>query len=349
MTIIIYICNSLLFKLIYNIHNYYKYAHNKNKAYITTHTPTPTSRVLSECDLYMPNYDKDPDMKSVKENFDRQTSQRFEEYEERMREKRQKCKEQCDKDIQQIILKDKIEKSLEEKVEKGCLRCGCGLGGVATSVGLFGGLGIYGWKTAATTAAMAEGAAKGAVAAEAARIPAAIDAVIKGIETKFGVSTDGLQGFKSLFTANTYNNVTKIARAINKQYKPSSCIIPDPGADKSICPWVMEKYLPAQNIPEMTRGGALSMNDVIETAVKSIVLEAETVAETAAEKATEEAIKNSIAVVDAKYVICQNAIIASVGALLIIVLVMIIIYLVLRYRRKNKMNKKAHYTKLLNE
>ncbi|WP_228715144.1 hypothetical protein, partial [Klebsiella pneumoniae] len=93
-------------------------------------------------------------MKSVKENFNRQTSQRFEEYEERMREKRQKCKEQCDKDIQQIILKDKIEKSLEEKVEKGCLRCGCGLGGVATSVGIFGAIAVNEWTKAATAAAV---------------------------------------------------------------------------------------------------------------------------------------------------------------------------------------------------
>ncbi|SOS81880.1 PIR protein, putative [Plasmodium sp.] len=84
----------------------------KNKPFITLHTPTTTSRVLSECDLYMPNYDKDPDMKSVRENFDRQTSERFEEYDERMITNRQKYKEQCDKDIQKIILKDKIDKSL---------------------------------------------------------------------------------------------------------------------------------------------------------------------------------------------------------------------------------------------
>ncbi|ETW30927.1 hypothetical protein PFFCH_01644 [Plasmodium falciparum FCH/4] len=113
-------------------------AHNKNKACITTHTRTTTSRVLSECDIYTSIYDNDEDMKSVKENFDRQTSQRFEEYEERMNEKRQKCKEQCDKDIEQIILRDKTKKSLEEKVEKGCLKCGCGLGGVAAIVGLLG-------------------------------------------------------------------------------------------------------------------------------------------------------------------------------------------------------------------
>ncbi|ETW27267.1 hypothetical protein PFFCH_05306 [Plasmodium falciparum FCH/4] len=42
----------------------------------------------------MPNYDNDPEMKEMMENFDRQTSQRFKEYDERMIEKRQKCKEQ---------------------------------------------------------------------------------------------------------------------------------------------------------------------------------------------------------------------------------------------------------------
>ncbi|ETW50083.1 hypothetical protein PFMALIP_01947 [Plasmodium falciparum MaliPS096_E11] len=74
-------------------------------------------------------YDDDPEMKEIMHDFDRQTSRRFEEYEERIQEKRRKCKEQCDKDIQKIILKDKIDKSLAERVEKGCLRCGCGLGG----------------------------------------------------------------------------------------------------------------------------------------------------------------------------------------------------------------------------
>ncbi|ETW18789.1 hypothetical protein PFFVO_02290 [Plasmodium falciparum Vietnam Oak-Knoll (FVO)] len=118
----------LLFSLPLNILTA-SYTTNKNKPYIKErHIPTSRSRVLSECDIYTSIYDNDEDMKSVKENFDRQTSQRFEEYEERMNEKRQKCKEQCDKDIEQIILRDKTKKSLEEKVENICLRCGCGLG-----------------------------------------------------------------------------------------------------------------------------------------------------------------------------------------------------------------------------
>ncbi|EUT87966.1 hypothetical protein PFAG_01869 [Plasmodium falciparum Santa Lucia] len=95
----------LLFSLPLNI-LLSSYAHNKNKPYITTpHTLTTISRVLNKCDINTSIYD-DPDMKFVKENFYRQTSQRFEEYEEH-----------------------KIEKTLAEKVEKVCLMCACGLGG----------------------------------------------------------------------------------------------------------------------------------------------------------------------------------------------------------------------------
>ncbi|ETW55867.1 hypothetical protein PFUGPA_01912 [Plasmodium falciparum Palo Alto/Uganda] len=321
------------------------HANNKNKPYITPHTSTTTSRVLSECDLYIRKYDNDADMKSVRENFDRQTSQRFEEYEERMKGKRQKRKEQRDKNIQGIIEKDKMDKSLAEKVEKGCLRCGCGLGGVAASVGIFGGIAISELKKAAMIAAIASAQKTGVLAGEAARIKAGIEAVISGIESEFSVSTESVQGLKSLFTANTYNDVTKIAHAINIEYQKSSCLSPGSVAHKPICSLVMQKTEAAPKI----QGKAVSTYEVIETAVKSIVSNAETVAGEAVERATEDVIKSSIAAVDAKYVICQNAIIASVVALLIIVLVMIIIYLVLRYRRKKKMNKKQQYTKLLNQ
>ncbi|EWC73420.1 surface antigen [Plasmodium falciparum UGT5.1] len=315
--------------------------HNKNKPYITQHTPTTTSRLLSEKDTQSLNYDNDAEMKSMKEIFNRQTSQRFEEYEERIQEKRQKRKEQRDKNIQKIIEKDKMEKSLAEKVEKGCLRCGCGLGGVAASVGLFGGLGIYGWKTAATATAMAEGAVKSVAAAEAARIAAGIKAVISGIEREFSVSTVGVQGLQSLFTAQNYNNVINIARAINSEYKASSCLISGPVTDKSICPWVMRNFV--------SQGNSGSTYKSIEIGVTSIVSKAETVAETAAKKATEEAIKASTDAVESAYAACQTAIIASVVAILVIVLVMVIIFLILRYRRKKKLNEKQQYTKLLNQ
>ncbi|KYN92979.1 rifin, partial [Plasmodium reichenowi] len=77
---------------------------NKNKPYSTQHTQT--TRLLCECDLYMPNYDNDPQMKKVMQQFDDRASQRLREYDERLQEKRKKCKERCDKEIQKIILKD---------------------------------------------------------------------------------------------------------------------------------------------------------------------------------------------------------------------------------------------------
>ncbi|CDO62063.1 rifin [Plasmodium reichenowi] len=321
-------------------------AHNKNKIYITPHhTPICTLRVLSECDIQSSNYDKDADIKSVKENFDRQTSQRFEEYQERMKDKRQKSKEQREKNIQKIIEKDKMDKSLAEKIEKGCLRCGCGLGGVAASVGIFGTVAVNELTKAAISTAMVEGEAAAQAAGNAARIPAAIKAVIEGIETEFGVSTVGVNGFQSLFTANTYNNVKNIANAINTQYSASSCLTGGSDPNNPICLWLMQKHEAAEKI----RGNVFSTYKSIEAAVRTIVSDAQNAAETAAQQATENAIKASTAVVQAKYSSCQTAIIASVVAILVIVLVMIIIYLVLRYRRKKKMNKKAQYTKLLNE
>nr|SPJ13421.1 rifin PIR protein,putative [Plasmodium sp. DRC-Itaito] len=162
----LYCSKILLFFLTLNILVTSYQVYNKNKPYIAPrHIPIYTSRVLSEKDIPSSIYDKDADIKSVKEKFDRQTSQRFEEYKERLKGKRQKRKEERDKNIQTIIEKDKREKSLAEKIEKGCLRCGCALGGVAASVGVFGGLGVYGSKSAAwaaiTAAAKDAGIKKG--------------------------------------------------------------------------------------------------------------------------------------------------------------------------------------------
>ncbi|KOB87712.1 hypothetical protein PFDG_03057, partial [Plasmodium falciparum Dd2] len=142
--------------------------YNQRNHYMKPHTYT--NRSLCECELYAPsNYDNDPEMKAVMQGFDRQTSQRFEEYNERLLENKQKCKEQCEKDIQKIILKDKLEKQMEQqlttletkittddiptcvceksladKVEKGCLRCGGVLGGgVMPGFGAIGGTALY--------------------------------------------------------------------------------------------------------------------------------------------------------------------------------------------------------------
>ncbi|KOB87524.1 hypothetical protein PFDG_03709 [Plasmodium falciparum Dd2] len=102
--------NILLFALPLNI-----LEHNKNEPH-TTPNHTQTTRSLCECKLYSPtNYDSDPEMKRVMQQFVDRTTQRFHEYDERMQSKRMQCKEQCDKEIQNIILKDKLEKELMDK------------------------------------------------------------------------------------------------------------------------------------------------------------------------------------------------------------------------------------------
>ncbi|SOV84197.1 rifin PIR protein, putative [Plasmodium reichenowi] len=79
--------NILLFAFLLNILVTLYQVHNNNEPYVTTrHTAISTSRVLSEDDTQSSIYDNDADMKSVKEHFDRQTSQRLREYDERLQE-----------------------------------------------------------------------------------------------------------------------------------------------------------------------------------------------------------------------------------------------------------------------
>ncbi|KOB87477.1 hypothetical protein PFDG_03565 [Plasmodium falciparum Dd2] len=329
------------------------YVHNKNKSYITPQY-TRNTRLLCECELYTSIYDNDTEIKAVMGNYNQQTSQRFEEYQERMKEKRQKRKEQRDKNVQEIIEKDKREKSLAQKVEKGCLMCGCGLGGVAASVGIFGTVAVKEWTKAATVAAIAAAKKAGAAAAEAVGAEAGIKTVISGLQ-KLGVSTLGHKELGSFINPENYTNAIFISKSVQVKYNGSNCLAlfsrtrSGPVDLEPFCTWVTEQSKSVANIREMLQGNSVSYTKVTEKAVETIVSDAKKAAGKATEKAIEEAIKSSTAGVQAKYASCQTAIIASVVAILIIVLVMIIIYLVLRYRRKKKMNKKAHYTKLLNQ
>ncbi|EWC85438.1 hypothetical protein PFNF54_05912 [Plasmodium falciparum NF54] len=217
------------------------HAYNKNKPYLKTrHTPRYTSRVLSECDIRSSIYDNDAEMKSVKGTFDRQTSQRFEEYQERIKDKRQKRKEERDKNIQEIIEKDKMDKSLAEKVETGCLKCGCGLGGVAAGVGIIGGIAINIWKPtaldAAIEAAIAKSAAKGATAFKS--------AVIEGIEKEFGVSILRVHRFESFIDVENYMKVSVISEKVYSHYN-TTCIpsgsVHLPSVSDPICTLVSKK------------------------------------------------------------------------------------------------------------
>ncbi|ETW52324.1 hypothetical protein PFUGPA_05331 [Plasmodium falciparum Palo Alto/Uganda] len=298
----------LLFPLPLNILEY-----SKNKPYITPNTPTTTSRGLSECDLYMTNYDNDADMKSVKENFDRQASQRFDEYEERMITQRQKCKEQRDKDIQKIIVKDKIQKSLEEKVEKGCLKCGYGLGGVAAGVGIFGAIAVNEWTKTATASAIKFANLEG--------IKAGIPVVIGKIKDLGFLSKFSHIEWSNFINGSNYKSVkglmeaTKAAVTTNGKTCPTNI--------GHVCDAISNGEPTFQSIAEAGEKAAADATAAVEEAELFKVTNTSSTA--------------------------YSTIGYSGIAILIILLVMIIIYLILRYRRKKKMNKKLQYTKLLNQ
>ncbi|SOV74853.1 rifin PIR protein, putative [Plasmodium reichenowi] len=296
------------------------HADNKNKIYITpNHTPTTTSRVLSECDTQSSIYDKNADIKSVKENFDRQTSQRFEEYEERMKDKRQKRKEERDKNIQKIIEKDKMEKSLAEKIEKGCLKCGCALGGGVLPVwGLVSGLWCATLSQYLSAKALPAGIKKG-IEVGLAQIKVIISRSYSG-KVPQNIVEEILSSGKFTKSVNLFDMFQHIS---NNMYET----LLDTGYNSF---WLRVDGI-AKNI-SITQFNRMHSANVAAVA-----------------RAVEEGKAAEIATVHAESTYLYSAIGYSVLAILIIVLVMIIIYLILRYRRKKKMNKKAEYTKLLNQ
>ncbi|SOS80822.1 rifin [Plasmodium sp. gorilla clade G1] len=312
----------LLFSLPLNILVLSSYGYNKNKPYITSNTPITTSRVLSECNVYMPNYDKDTDMKSVKEIFDRQTSQRLKEYEQRMITNRKKYKEQCDKDIQKIILKDKIEKDLTEKVEKACLMCGCGLGGgVAPVWCLVSGLWYASWSQyvattlvkTATDAGIAEGVKVGLVNVAkivtqlSGRTPVNIPTIDVLTKMTTGISADDV----TLFGIFKIINSAMSGNYDSGTYAQFSMLVQTIGNPSKLKSFSSE-------VAQVTKAFSDAKTGVF----------------TRASNATSS---------------LTTAITVSIIAIVVIVLVMIIIYLILRYRRKKKTKKKLLYTKLLKE
>ncbi|EWC90559.1 hypothetical protein PFNF54_00606 [Plasmodium falciparum NF54] len=328
-------------------------------------------------------------MKRVMQQFHDRTTQRFQEYDERLQEKRQVCKDTCDKEIQKIILKDKLEKelmdkfatlqtdiqsdaiptcicekSLADKVEKGCLRCAQNLGGiVAPSSGVLAGIAegaLYAWKPKALEAsiktAIAEGTANILAAGVEAGEVTGKELVIAGLK-KMGISTLDNKSLESYFATTSYKNITNIAQAVQKLYfETCACdssgkvvyLYGDANRHIPICNSVWN-----QTPAVLTTKKGISTKEVIEKTVQTMVSDAEGVAAdasaaksaelTAAIKAREAEVINTI------FMSKQTAIIASVVAILIIVLIMLIIYLILRYRRKKKMKKKLQYIKLLNQ
>ncbi|SOV84233.1 rifin PIR protein, putative [Plasmodium reichenowi] len=75
-----------------------------------------TSRTLSEFDKYTNNYDNDPEMKEVMKRYNERKAIRLKVYDEREKEKQKEYKEKSDKDIKEIIVKDKIQEQITKQL-----------------------------------------------------------------------------------------------------------------------------------------------------------------------------------------------------------------------------------------
>ncbi|CAC9696396.1 rifin PIR protein,putative [Plasmodium sp. DRC-Itaito] len=306
----VHFSNILLFVIALNI-----LEHNNNEPYITTYH-TQTNRSLCECDTQSSNYDKDTGMKSVMQQFVDRTSQRFEEYKERLKGKRQKRKAERDKNIQKIIEKDKREKSLEQKIEKGCLKCGCALGG--------GVLPVWSLVSGIWYASLSQYATKTAIEAG---IKAGLEEGIKQVGEIFGKTSYAAKvpefTVKEMLSSGKFTNsvhLFEMVEHINTMHNK----FPDP--------MYTHFWLKIQSIVE--EGTIIEFNKENSAHIATVTEAFEKC------KAAEFALHTGS---------LSNTIIASVVTIIIIVLIMVIIYLVLRYRRKKKMKKKAQYTKLLNQ
>ncbi|SOS76921.1 PIR protein, putative [Plasmodium sp. gorilla clade G1] len=369
--------NIFLFSLPLNILVHNQRNHKKAILRTTKTKQIKPHRSLCECDLYSPSkYENDPEMKEVMEIFDRQRSERFREYDERMHDKRQKCKEQCEKDIQKIILKDKIgkqiaeqfsslennintndiptcvcKKSMADRTEKFCLKYGYEIGGsMLQSFGLLGGIGevaLNAWKSGALAAAekvaIAEGAAKGAVAGNA----RGVEIVLWGLK-QFGVEDLCPELLKSIGTEIPYYDIANIAKDIITK-KNEICGLTQSAANEAMCRTININFKLIRNgnqpFYETTTGIEKGITEVVKKAKGT----ADIIAADVSSETSSKIITKQTALIEAGFDSSTTSIYASIIVILIIVLIMVIIYLILRYRRKKKMKKKLLYIKLLEE
>ncbi|SOV75769.1 rifin PIR protein, putative [Plasmodium reichenowi] len=363
--------NTLLFALPLNI-----LAHNqRNHKSTTHHTPKiQTTRIL--CELYAPaNYDNDPQMKEIVENFNKQTQERFHEYDDRMIEKRKQCKEKCDKEIQKIILKDKLEKelmdkfatldtdiqsdaiptcvcekSVADKMEKGCLRCAGVLGGgVMPAFGTIGGTALYALSQlkpyalfTAAKYAMFKGAAKGIAAGKS----AGMDVVI-GVLKDRGIAEYCPQIFEQIQKIEKFFELKNFAGAIIKRHG-EICSMTTSGDNPLCIPFEIKL---GTRLPD--KSYSTPVRQLVPKMLDRVVYKAEQAAATKTTEVSSTTYTNIMtkqtALIEGGFNSTTTSIYVSIIAIVVIVLIMIIIYLILRRRRKKKMKKKLQYIKLLEE
>ncbi|CDO63773.1 rifin [Plasmodium reichenowi] len=372
----IHYINILLFAFPLNILMHNQRNHNKTILVTLKTKPTKTHRTLCECELYAPsNYENDPEMKEVIDNFNKQTQQRFEEYDNRMKTTRQKCKDKWDKEIQKIILKDKMEKeltekfsiletkidtndiptcickkSLADKMEKGCLRCGGILGSAMPELGAIGGTALYALNQlkpaalfAATKYAMAQGLAKGVTEGNAHGMY-----IVNTFLKAYSVHELCPDLFQSIGNTITYYDVPKIAGTIIGKYQ-ANCGFNISSATQAICTDIGTKFkLFSNNTGEFFTTKIGITNKVTEFVEKATMSASEKASQVIS-KTSSNIITKQTALIESGFNNSITSIYAPIIAIVVIVLILVIIYLILRYRRKKRMKKKVQYIKLLEE
>ncbi|SPJ10428.1 rifin PIR protein,putative [Plasmodium sp. DRC-Itaito] len=326
---IVHYINILLFALPLNI---LVSCPHKNPS--TAQRITHITRLLCECELYAPaNYNSDPKMKKVMENFNKQTQQRFHEYDDRMVEKRKQCKDRCDKEIQKIILKDKLEKelmdkfatlqtdiqsdaiptcvcekSMADKMEKNCLLCGEILGTAVPELGAIGGSALYG---AAVKSSVELGIKMG------------MQTAISDLKGLSGLGTlIGSTKIENFVTPINYCNKTSIVEFVKDIYN-NSCA-PNPNSIELFC------------------------NSVSTKGVQLLTERAASIAEDARSIGADAA-SGKFAEMTSVSAIFSDPVVISAIVVVTIAVILLIIYLILRYRRKKKMKKKLQNIKLIEE
>ncbi|SOS81752.1 PIR protein, putative [Plasmodium sp.] len=339
----------LLFSLSLNILLLSLELYNQRNHILTLHNPTTASRLLCECELYAPaNYDNDAEMKKLMDDYNLQTSQRFNEYDERMIKNRQKCKEQCNKDIQKIILKDKLEKelteelstlqtdictndiptcvcekSLADKTEKLCLKCGYGLGSNVPLVGLINGVSFY--------ASVLKYAVKCGISAEAKTVASEnVNMIIKLLIQRI----NGLETLEMDLVSIVAKNTTTplhLAVAVDTAVHNACNKIAVSSFEPAIC------SNPSVKIPQLYGTAAEVAGEAYKVAEKAGV---------AAGKAAQGKVWSETFTWET---FLSSPLGISIIVTVCIVVMLIIIYLILRYRRKKKMKRKVQYITLLKE
>ncbi|SOS81712.1 PIR protein, putative [Plasmodium sp.] len=256
-----------------------------------------------------------------------------------MKNTRQECKEQFDKEIQKIILKDKLEKELMDKFATLHTDMARVLGEIAAFA-------LKGWKTeaiaAATKYAMKEGAAQGAAKGLAEGMRVTI-----GVLKKHGVGELCPELLESIGSKIHYTDAGQISKIILQKLETYCGLGSTP--DGLSCMGIRTKLGLIISGNRQPPPDYIYIPQMMKEIVYKAKLTADDVTKTISERVTDILTRQQTSEIAATYASWQIPIIASIVAIVVIILVMVIIYLVLRYRRKKKMKKKLQYIKLLEE